>query len=288
MTTTPVFANRATISSAAFRADIDGIHPLSPAQIERFRANGYLKLRDVFSRDTLEFYGRVITDEVRRLNKEHRPMEKRDLYGRAFLQVMNIWTKSVTVRDFVFGKKLARLAAELLEVDGVRLYHDQALYKEPGGGITPWHADQFYWPLDTDRTVTVWIPLQDTPLEMGPLAFAPKSHLSTTGRDVAISAESEALISRTLQECRMEVDETAYELGEVSFHLGWNWHRAGANRSVLPRRVMTIIYMEQDARLLEPRHENHRQDLAAWMPGAGVGEIINTPLNPVLWSRRNS
>ena len=60
----------------------------------------------------------------------------------------------------------------LLEVAGVRLYHDQALFKEAGGGHTPWHADQFYWPLATDRTVTAWVPLVDVPMEMGPLAFA--------------------------------------------------------------------------------------------------------------------
>lgn len=29
-----------------------------------------------------------------------------------------------------------------LQVDGVRIYHDQALFKSPGGGPTPWHCDQ--------------------------------------------------------------------------------------------------------------------------------------------------
>lgn len=69
-------------------------------------------------------------------------------------------------------KKLASIASQLLEVDGVRMYHDQALFKEPSGGHTPWHADQYYWPLSSDRTVTVWIPLQATPLELGPLPSA--------------------------------------------------------------------------------------------------------------------
>jgi hypothetical protein len=55
---------------------------------------------------------------------------------------MNLWGHSSQVRDFVFGKTLARIAAELLEVDGVRLYHDQSLYEEPSGGITPAHADE--------------------------------------------------------------------------------------------------------------------------------------------------
>jgi hypothetical protein len=37
-----------------------------------------------------------------------------------------------------------------MEVEGVRLYHDQALFKEAEGGITPWHADHtigLYQPL---------------------------------------------------------------------------------------------------------------------------------------------
>ena len=59
-----------------------------------------------------------------------------------------------------------------MEVEGVRLYHDQALFKEAEGGITPWHADQYYWPLSTSKTITYWIPLQAIPLEMGPLEFS--------------------------------------------------------------------------------------------------------------------
>lgn len=95
-------------------------------------------------------------------------MEERDTYSRAFLQVMNLWRADDTVRALVFSKRLAAIACQLMEVDGVRIYHDQALYKEPSGGFTPWHADQYYWPLATDKTITAWIPLQATPLSMGP------------------------------------------------------------------------------------------------------------------------
>ena len=81
----------------------------------------------------------------------------------------------------------------------MRLYHDQALYKEPSGGITPWHADQFYWPLASDKCCTVWCPLQDISYSMGPLAFAKQSHLHDFGRSVGISDESEDLIPTLLQ-----------------------------------------------------------------------------------------
>jgi len=50
-------------------------------------------------------------------------------YDRAFLQVMNLWRASSRVREFVMGQRLGRIAAELLQVQGVRLCHDQSLHK---------------------------------------------------------------------------------------------------------------------------------------------------------------
>ena len=99
-------------------------------------------------------------------------------------------------RAVVFGKRLAGIAAALLEVAGVRLYHDQALLKEPGGGLTPAHADQFYWPLASDRAITAWVPLQPVPADMGPIGFYAGSHKFDYGRDLPISDDSERLIGR--------------------------------------------------------------------------------------------
>lgn len=48
----------------------------------------------------------------------------------------------------------------------MRIYHDQALYKEPGGGCTPWHADGYYFPLSSGKILTAWVPLQPVPKVM--------------------------------------------------------------------------------------------------------------------------
>lgn len=132
--------------------DIDSAYALSDEQIARFRRGGFIKLKEVFSPETLRHYGREITAAVDSLNREERPMEQRDTYAKAFLQITNLWQESEGVREFVFGRRLAQIATELLGTRGARLYHDQALYKEPGGGHTPWHVDQYYWPLSTCPT----------------------------------------------------------------------------------------------------------------------------------------
>ncbi len=59
------------------------------------------------------------------------------------------------MRKFVFGTRLARIAAELMGVRGVRIYHDQALCKLPGGGPTPWHADQVRFQQSAQAAVAI-------------------------------------------------------------------------------------------------------------------------------------
>ena len=265
--------------------DIDSPYSLSPDAIAAFRRDGFVKLKDVFDREALAWFGEQITAQTIALNTETRPLEERDTYDRAFLQVMNLWEFGGAPRDFVFGRRLARIAAELLGTEGVRLYHDQSLYKEPGGGITPAHADQYYWPLSNDRSVTAWVPLQAVPREMGPLAFYAGSQNAELGRDLPISDESEARITAAMEAQGFPIVDQPFDLGEVSFHRGWTFHKAGANVSDRPRSVMTVIYMDRDVRLAEPTNNFQQADWEKWAPGAELGQVIDTPLNPVLWER---
>lgn len=258
-------------------------YPVEEEHIRFYQENGYIKLKQVLEAELLDQYGKEIIRKVKELNTLTIPMEERTTYQKAFLQVPNLWRESELVRGFVFGKRLAGIAAALMKSDSVRLYHDQALYKEPSGGITPWHADQFYWPLETDKSVTAWIPLQAIPLDMGPLAFSKKSHNFTYGRDLPISDESERQIQEALAGQGFELSEEPFDPGDVSFHSGWTFHRAGANTTERPRGVMTVIYIDGEMRLKEPSNDNQVLDRDTWCPGVKVGEVINSPLNPVLY-----
>lgn len=273
-----------SIAKETLLDELNTDYAVSPYAIALYRKNGYVKLKHVLSPAILDYYGDIITDLVFRLNTLIKPMEERTTYERAFLQIMNLWQEDEQAKEFVFSKRLARIATDLMGIQGVRLYHDQALYKEPSGGITPWHADQFYWPLASPNTVTVWIPLQETPMEMGPLAFAEGSQHVEIGRDLEISDDSEKILADTLQKQNFNVHDTLFELGEVSYHAGWTFHRAGPNVSDRPRKVMTMIYMDKDQIITQPRNQYQTADHAKWLNNVPVGSKPQDELNPVLFS----
>jgi len=258
-------------------------YQLKQEQIEFYKENCFIKLKNVLSTETIKYFNIQISKKVEELNDTTISLEEKDTYGKAFLQLFNFWLEDDKIKELIFSKRLAKIAADLMQVEGVRLYHDQALFKEAGGGITPWHADQYYWPLSTDKTVTVWIPLQATPLEMGPLEFSAGSHKIVKGRELSISDESEVIIKNNLKINNFKHIIEPFDIGEVSFHSGWIFHRAGKNSTEETRKVMTVIYMDKKMILKKPENPQQKTDWDEWCPGAKIGEVINSPLNPVLF-----
>jgi ectoine hydroxylase-related dioxygenase (phytanoyl-CoA dioxygenase family) len=259
-------------------------YPLTQAQIAFYEQQRFIKLKQVLNAETIAFFNEVISEQVGVMNQEQTALEERSTYGKAFLQLFNLWRENELIKELVFSKRLGQLASELMQVNGVRLYHDQALFKEAGGGITPWHADQYYWPLSSDKTVTAWIPLQATPLEMGPLEFSAGSHVIVEGRELEIGDESEEIIQKTLRITDFHHVIEAFDIGEISFHSGWIFHRAGANITDQMRKVMTVIYMDKDMLLKAPDNANQENDWKTWCPGAQIGAVIQTPLNELIYS----
>ncbi len=257
---------------------------LAQEHIDFYQKNRFIKLKSVLNPETVAFFNAVISQQVNEMNQEQTALEDRTTYGKAFLQLFNLWVENAVVKELIFSKRIAKIAADLMEVNGVRLYHDQALFKEGGGGITPWHADQYYWPLQTDKTVTAWIPLQATPLEMGPLEFSAGSQVIVEGRELEIGDESETVIQNKLRVTDFKHVIEPFDVGEISFHSGWVFHRAGANVTEEMRKVMTIIYMYKDMLLKNPENKNQIHDWNTWCPGATIGEIINSPINPILYT----
>jgi ectoine hydroxylase-related dioxygenase (phytanoyl-CoA dioxygenase family) len=252
------------------------------ATIADYEQRGHAVVRAALSPDELADAREVVPAATAGSRQRDVPLERRSTYQRAFVQEMNLWQRFEAVRPLVFSPRLAARAAALLGVDHVRIYHDQALSKEPHGGATPWHVDQQYWPLATDKTITAWIPLQDVPAPMGPLRFARASHDIAAARDLPISDESERMITDEIATRRLVIDETEYALGDVSFHGGWTFHGARGNRTDAWRHVLTVIYFADGTCLAPPARPEQEFDRRTWLPDSEVGRPIDSWLNPVV------
>jgi len=266
--------------------EIASDYPITAEQQAQYQRDGHIVLRGVMSRAEVAAYRPVLNSAVSQFTTEKRALANRDTYGKAFLQVMNLWRRDEAVRRYTLARRFAQIAADLMGAPGVRIYHDQALYKEPGGGHTPWHQDQYYWPLDTEKTVTMWMPLIDITADMGSLIFASRSGSEGYLGKLPISDQSEEVF-------RQFITERGYQLanngdmaaGDASFHSGWVLHSAPGNTSpTITREVMTVIYFADGARVIEPDNKNRVNDLESWLPGLKPGDLAASELNPLVYA----
>jgi len=264
-----------------------GSFDLADDTIEHFMSAGHCAVRGLASAVEVERYRSAIDIATEAGRDDRRPLAERDTYGQAFIQSMNIHLLDDQVREFVLAPRFAEVAATLLGCEGVRLYHDQALYKEPGGGHTPWHQDQVYWPLDTDQTITMWMPLIDVDVEHGTMVFADGSwrHGDLGGDIIGDGSEQHfaEMVDRHGFSC---TGHGSLRAGDATFHRGWTLHRASANTSGVMRPVMTMIYYADGARVTEPATDAQRADLHRWLDGREPGALADGPSNPLVWSAR--
>ncbi|WP_295791817.1 phytanoyl-CoA dioxygenase family protein [Mucilaginibacter sp.] len=262
---------------------LDDIKTVPQDNIDEFRKKGHTLVTGVLSEEEIAVYRPVIVGAADRYNTEKRKLEDRDTYGKAFLQIMNLWQNDEDTRRFVLAKRMAKIAADLMGVENVRIYHDQALFKEPGGGPTPWHQDQYYWPIDTFNTITMWMPLVDIDVDMGMLTFASGSYTEGSIFNYEISDESESAFADYVTEHKFPISRAnTMKAGDATWHRGFTMHHANGNNSNKMREVMTIIYVADGARVTPHKNNWQKNDHEKWLMGVPIGSEIDSELNPKL------
>jgi ectoine hydroxylase-related dioxygenase (phytanoyl-CoA dioxygenase family) len=263
--------------------DLNETIKIHKEQIKEFREKGHTLLRNILSKDEVSIYRDVIINAANQYNTEKRKLAERDTYGKAFLQIKNLWTRDEGVRKFTLAKRFGKIAADLLGVKNVRIYHDQALLKEPGGGPTPWHQDQYYFPVDTLNTVTMWMPLVDINADMGMLTFASGSHKKGYALEKEISDESEVAFESIISANNYPVTRAEeMKAGDATWHYGYTIHKAPGNNSGITREVMTIIYVADGAKIIQPQHKWQDDDHKTWLMGLPMGNLVASELNPLV------
>ena len=220
------------------------------------------------------------------------------------------WTQRPCVNRLVLAPRIGAIVAELLGVDGVRLYHDNTLSRSPGSLRTKWHCDDGPGKLmatASPNQVTVWIPFQRTPPEMGSLTFArapPNGHDAwsiaalpgcpdekSSEYDAFVSAALEAKLAHSRGDAADGVvggegpDSATYEIGDLSIHMTSVYHCASANLTTATRMILASTYFEDGATLRDDYGEfvgGQSHAFERFCPGVGPGEVIASRFNPLL------
>ena len=256
-------------------------YPLKNDQIVFFRKNGFIKLKKVFSPGAVL---KLRAELINLLKKEFDVDPDQGAHNR-FLSLEMIWSKNPLLRVYVLSPRIAQISANLLGVQAIRLYHDNVLAKQAGCGRTPWHFDDHHFPLDTNDVVTAWVPAQPTPVEMGPLSFAYPLDVHKLVNAITFEKTGTAYdrgVSKVFEKNKVNINETPFELGEVSFHHNLSFHTASQNNTDRSRVVLANTYYRDGAKVINsPTMVSG--DWQKFMPNVKPGDVAASPLNPICW-----
>jgi hypothetical protein len=255
---------------------------LTPQLVDAFRRDGFVVVPGLLTPDELARYGSAVDEGVaRRSRHDTRALGEKSRYEQSFVQCQNLWEDCPGVRPLTFHPRIGETAARLLGVDAIRIWHDQALYKEAGGRETDPHQDHPYWPIVETDAITAWIPLDGSTLDNGAMGYLPGSHRLGLREfvDIFSGAGEDPLARRELQ--GIEPVWIEVPAGSVAFHHSLTFHLARPNTSGTVRRVHTAIYFADGSTRGEGRFPHPAVERA----GIAMGAVIASDVTPIAWPR---
>ncbi len=173
-----------------------------------YEDNGFVRVDPFLSSEELDEWRRVVDEAVVSRGGQRfsipvdegpgsavrrEPTEDREYYDRVFIQRVNLWQTDGAFQKLLFQKELGQFVGEMAGVEGLRVWHDQALIKQPYANPTAFHLDVPYWSFTSPDAITIWIALDDATLENGCLYYVPGSHKAQKFDNVDIGKEIGAL-----------------------------------------------------------------------------------------------
>ncbi len=262
---------------------------LSETQVQQYRRDGFVIVRGFLDNDELADWREAVGQALeargnQRVLAKDMNTDPDDYYSRVFTQRVNLWQDSPAIRRLMLDPRLGKLAAELAGVDGIRIWHDQALVKPPWGNPTAWHLDNPYWSFHSPDAISIWVALDDATLTNGCLAFIPGSHRQADPeRNVTLEASDHIgkLFDAYPEWTSLDPVYAEMKAGDASFHNGLTAHGAGANMTPRARRAMTCAYMPDGSTFNGQENILPPDKLEA----LSVGDPLNdNAFNPLLFS----
>ena len=228
---------------------------ISQEQIDAYQANGFVVIDNFLTPEELTIWRQATSEAITERNGQKMPgkaikvnendgiNEDAEYHSKVFDQMINLWQTNQKIKALMLDERIGRMAATLAGVSGIRIWHDQALFKMPWANPTSWHLDTPFWSFTDRKALSIWVALDDATLENGCLFFIPGSHLETGFQNPGIGKNMDAIFSVYPAQRLHSAVAAPMKAGSCSFHNGLTIHGANANMTPIPRRAMTCAYM---------------------------------------------
>ena len=252
------------------------------AQTEHYRQHGFVHVPGMLDTNELTAWRTAIDEAV--AERRGKPLDgkpaghREGAYPNVFLQMMLLSRSSDAVRELMYDARLGRFAATLADIEGIRIWHDQALIKEPLANPTSFHRDVPYWSFDSHEAISLWVALDDATLENGCLYIMPGSQSLTDFRVGAIGENVGAIVADYPALEGIEPDPVPARAGDAVYIDGMVVHGAGANMTLGYRRAMTCAYMPDGARFNGKRNVLSEDYFHSLTPGDLLDNDAELPL----------
>ncbi len=268
---------------------------LTTEQISNYRENGFIVIENFLNSAELENWrtntedavrARLASLELEGAKNEHFTNQGADpdnYYRQVFVQCVKLAETHAGMRKIMFDSRLGEMAATLAGVNGIRIWHDQALFKQPFGNPTGWHLDNLYWSFTSRNAISLWVALDDATLSNGCLYYIPGSQKTATNKNAGIGMNIGDLFKSYPEWREIEPIACPCPAGSAVFHNGLTAHGAGANMTNKPRRAMTCAYMPDGSTFNGVKNvlpDDYFHSLA-------VGDLLdNDHVNPLVWKKQ--
>jgi len=258
---------------------------LTQDQIDQYQRDGFLSYPGFLNPAEVEELKAAALNAIATMGKHKvaaggaNLMEEDDYSSKVFTQRLNLWRINDTAKNYMLAPALGKMICQLANVPAFRVWHDQALIKEPYGNPTGWHLDNPYWSFYSPDSISIWIALEEATLMNGCMCFVPGTHRPARYGSVPIDENIGALFNIYPEMTRVDPVAVPMKPGDCSFHNGLCAHGAGANMTRGRRIAMTCAYMPDGSTF------NGQQNIMPddYFHSLSEGDLLNSDeLNPIV------
>ena len=268
---------------------------ITQAQIDTYQANGFVVMDEFLTPEELGIWREAVDKGVRErkgrklvvegTEDDDRWKDRGSFYDYVFVQRLNLWKDNPAVKELILDPRIGKMATELAQTEGMRVWHDQALIKQPWANATAWHHDNPKWSFYSPDAISIWVALDDATYQNGCLYFLAGSHKKTTYVNVPIAENMSDLFREYPDFVNMQSIAAPMKAGCCSFHNGLLAHGAGANMTSGWRRAMTCGFMPYGSTFNGSQNILSDDQFASYEIG---DELNDDNQNPLVYHRDES